>query len=91
MKASICDREQLQSLTPTALAAYLQAKGWHREPSGYEQAELWTLKINSDEPAEVLVPTTGNVCDFALRISELLITLEYIERRSQLEIVRDIL
>jgi hypothetical protein len=91
MKASIYDREQLQSLTPTAIAAYLQAKGWHREPSGYEQAELWTLKINRDEPAEALVPTNGNVRDFALRVSELLSTLEYLEQRSQLEIVRDIL
>lgn len=90
MRASVSDREQLQSLDPVEIASYLQAKGWQQTESGYERAACWSFETNAGESLDVLVPTDATVGDFALRMSELLQALEQVEQRSQMEILSDI-
>jgi hypothetical protein len=90
VRASVSDREQLQSLDPVEIASYLQAKGWQRTDSGYELAACWSFETNAGASLDVLVPTDATVGDFALRMSELLQALERVEQRSQMEILSDI-
>jgi hypothetical protein len=90
VRASVSDREQLQSLDPVEVASYLQSKGWQRTDSGYERAECWSFETNAGESLDVLVPTDATVGDFSLRMSELLQALEQVEQRSQMDILADI-
>ena len=89
MKVTITDRDELVNLEPTDLSVYLQAKGWTRLETSRVHAESWLLSSVTPE-AELLVPTGKSVGDYALRVSQLLRTLEAVEGRSQLDIVRDI-
>jgi hypothetical protein len=90
VRASVSDREQLQSLDLVEIASYLQAKGWQRTDSGYERAVCWSFETKAGEVLDVLVPTDATVGDFVLRMSELLQALEQVEQRSQMEILSDI-
>lgn len=85
MKVSIWDRDELASLEPRDLSLYLQSKGWERLRQDMRNAEVW---IQGKE--EVLLPTERSVGDYSLRMSQLLHSLEQVEQRSQLDIVRDI-
>jgi hypothetical protein len=89
MKASIRDSSSLLALRPLEIATYLRAQGWRPEEKS-SQANLftvWTL----GEDLEIVLPLTKGYGDFALRMSDLLQTLEATEERSQLEILSDLL
>jgi hypothetical protein len=87
VRASVSDREQLQSLDPVEVASYLQAKGWQRTDSGYERATCWSFETNAGASLDLLVPTDATVGDFTLRMSELLQALEQVRRSVNSDIV----
>ncbi|WP_404784052.1 hypothetical protein [Altericista sp. CCNU0014] len=90
MKAFIQDSETLRSLDPNQILVYLQEKGWEQDDYIEDKASMWTLKENGSEIAEILLPAHSRFRDFPLRISEILETLEEVEKRSQIEIFNNL-
>ena len=89
MRVTIRDRAALAAIRPINVLAYLRAAGWENQTELGDRAVLMT-KANSGGEEEVLVPIRREVADFALRMSEVLVTLERVENRSQEEILSDI-
>lgn len=90
MRVSIHDSTTLRSLSPAETTAYLRATGWklqHTEPGRFAR---YTRPSPEPEPFEVDVPLRADLRDYALRIGDLLQTLEVVEARSQLDILNDI-
>jgi hypothetical protein len=90
MRVTIRDREVLNSLRPVDLIAYLRASGWIREAEIGNKAAVW-VKPNGPEPQDVIVPLQRDAADFALRIAEVLGRLEFVEQRSQEDIIKDVI
>jgi hypothetical protein len=90
VKVTIRDQGVLNSLRPVDLIAYLRASGWSRETEIEQKASIW-LKLDSPGQPDVVVPLRRDAADFALRIAEVLGTLESVEQRSQEDIVKDLL
>ena len=90
MKVTIRDQSVLNSLRPVDLIAYLRASGWSRETEIEQKASIW-LKLDMLGQPDVVVPLRRDAADFALRISEVLGTLESVEQRSQEDIFKDLL
>ena len=87
MKASIHDKQILETLKPLELATYLRSKGWRQVQAVEDRWATWTK--GSD--FEVVLPLTRELGDFVLRMGDTLRTLEVVEDRSQLEILNDLL
>lgn len=90
MNATIRDKTVLESIRPLEAATYLRSVGWStvREQSGH--FSVWEKLVEGDEGMEVVLPLDASYRDYALRISDLLGTLQLAERRSQTEIYSDI-
>jgi hypothetical protein len=90
MNATIRDKAVLESIRPIEAASYLRSVGWStiREQSG--QFSVWEKHQEGDEGLEVVLPLDASYRDYALRISDLLRTLQLAEKRSQTEIYSDI-
>jgi hypothetical protein len=86
MRAAIHDVDTLRSLKPLEVVQYLRAKGWQQEGDLGNKATLWV----TDTDAEIVLPMRRDLGDFALRMAEVLQTLEQVEARSQLDILRDL-
>jgi len=93
MRATIRDQETLKTIRPLELVSYLRAQGWRQLSEIDEKSALWggPCRDHGHEDEEVVVPLRQETGDFALRLSEVLRTLEQVEHRSQLEILRDLL
>jgi hypothetical protein len=91
VNVSIRDKDALASIPPLEAAAYLRSRGWHEHRVLPKRGSFWVLKDNSGEEYEAALPLDRDVGDFPLRMSELLRVLEVVEKRSQLEILRDIM
>jgi hypothetical protein len=89
MKASIRDETTLSTIVPVDTAAYLRTHGWREAERTDLRCAVWVKSLERDE-FEVLLPLDRGFRDYALRMAELLATLELVEKRSQLEILRDI-
>ena len=90
MRVSIRDRDVLASLRPGDLLAYVRSMGWRQAEELRGQAILFE-KGEGERSEEVIVPLLSESGDYALRVGEILSALEANERRSQEEILRDIL
>jgi hypothetical protein len=92
MTNAIRDIKTLRSIRPNEVITYLKRTGWQKETSIPGKAEIWVLKKeNSDQDcADILLPLNTSFQDYPLRMSEILVTLEVIEDRSQKEILQDI-
>jgi hypothetical protein len=93
MKVTVRDREILSSIEPEELAAHLRASGWHFLGTVYDDAgAIWRLKNSSDgDEEEILQPLKTSLADYAARISDAIKTLEVVEKRSQLDILSELL
>lgn len=91
MKVAVQDASALQALKPLEVAAYLRAKGWHREAELDGRASLWLWRSANGEEADVTLPLDRKVGDFTLRMGELVRTLAEAEQRSQLDVLQDLL
>lgn len=89
MKATIRDQQTLRSVEPYQLAAYLHAQGWKEVERTEGLRAVWGL-AQDGEKYELLVPLTHDLRDYALRMAEVLKTLETVEERSQPELLRAI-
>jgi hypothetical protein len=90
MKAAVRDTATLRGLKPLEVAAYLRANGWRREADLYGKGGLWLVRGPDGSEFDVTLPVRSDFVDYALRMSEVLRTLAEVERRSQLEVLRDI-
>lgn len=94
MKASIQDPAALRKIDPNQVAVYLEKKGWRQESYIDQKASIWTIadtsKDEKDE-AEVLLPLNTSFRDYPFRVSEILQTLEAIEKRPQTDIYNNLI
>jgi len=89
MIATVRDLDILQSVKPMQVAKYLQGKGWYEESKIEESVSIW-LYQNNGKKWSLDLPLKPELKRFPLHISQVLETLEKVEGRSQLEILRDI-
>jgi hypothetical protein len=88
MRVDIKDRNALSALAPASVVAYLRARGW--SSAGADAAFAVFERLEGEETVGIDVPLRPSAGDYSRRVSELLQNLELIERRSQLDIYRDI-
>ncbi len=91
MRATIRDRQTLSAIRPLELVSYLRSRGWSKGDENAGKWASWQLKNKADEEFEIVVPLSSTIRDFALRMGDALTALEAVEKRSQLEILRDLL
>lgn len=93
MKVTVRDNEILKTIEPNVLEAHLRTFGWHEQGRIYDNAgAIWRLKNNSvDDEFEILLPLKTSLGDYTARISDALKTLEVVEKRSQLDILSDLI
>jgi len=89
MRTVIKDKKTLSNLRSLDIVSYLRAKGWIiiKERDDFM---IWGFSQHDEELIEVIVPLSTDFADFAIRIGEILKTLEKVENRSQIEIYDDI-
>jgi hypothetical protein len=90
MRASITDAQALKGLKPLEVVPYLKSKGWLQSSVLGDKSALWE-KQAGDITEELWLPLRPELGDYALRMSEMLQTLERVEERSQLEILQDLI
>ena len=90
MKVSILDRHAIQSLDPSLIEAYLSSREWELHERVESGGSVWTTRFG-DESVEVLVPSSHDARDFALRISEALRLIAGLEKKSELDLYQEIL
>ena len=88
MRATVRDSQAFDALRPLEVVSYLRATGWIQQQVHPERYSVWS-RGNGTGDYEIVVPLT-RFRDFALRMSEVLTTLESAEQRSQLEILTDL-
>jgi hypothetical protein len=88
MRVDITDRKMLSALPPTAVAAYLRARGWTAVES--DAAFAVFERLEGEARVGIDVPLRPSAGDYSRRMAELIGNLELLEHRSQLEIYRDI-
>lgn len=84
MKARIYDMEILSSISPRDIITYLKSENWVNIDEFGRHAFIF------EKCSEELLVPKSKLRDYAIRISELLNTLEKIENRSQIDIFKDI-
>ncbi|NJM59624.1 MAG: hypothetical protein HC849_04555 [Oscillatoriales cyanobacterium RU_3_3] len=90
MKVTVRDSHILKTIEPNVLETYLQINGWHKTRQFFE-GFIWSKKNDADQAGEVLVPPHREFDDFAEVMCDNLKALEAVEKRSQLEIVSDLI
>ncbi len=85
------DQAALNAMKPLEMAAYLRAKGWRKEADLDGKGSLWLQALADGEEFDVTLPLKHDLADYALRMGELLRTLAVVERRSELEVLRDVM
>ena len=89
MKAAIKDAALLANVNPLDVATYLRAGGWGILETVPQRSAIWGKRVGN-ETVEVLLPLDRSLRDFAIRIGDVLATLESTEERSQLQIFGDL-
>ncbi len=93
MIVSVRDPNILSNLDPQQLINYLIARGWQQENLGdnaNNQESVWVLTVSSGSELDITLPLNRKTRSFALRMAEILETLEKAEGRSQLDILSDL-
>jgi hypothetical protein len=89
MKAAIYDPAALKAVLPVELAAYLRAHGWTEARHVGDRAVLWSHHHESKH-FDIVMPLRRDLADYETRIAEALDTLEAVEGRSQIEIIKNL-
>lgn len=76
-----------ESLTVGAIASYLAATNWQREPETWRTASIWT----SSDGHQVLLPARDGMGDSDLRVRELLEVIGLVETRPASDVAWEIL
>jgi len=90
MKVTIKDSQTLETIQPDIIQAHLEATGWREIGRIYNNAgAIWRFKNDSTNEYEILLPLQHNLGDYAERISDILKTLEIVEKRDQIDILSE--
>jgi hypothetical protein len=90
MNVVVRDAATLHALGPLDLASYLRAKGWQQQPDRGQRASLWLWRTPGGDELDVLLPSTREVADYNIRVSEVLHALSIAEGRSELDVINDL-
>lgn len=92
MIVTVRDPSILSNLDPMQITAYLQSRGWLQESRIDNKESVWVISINDEEYEEfsITLPLNPKTRSYALRMAEILETLEKAENRSQLDILSDL-
>ena len=92
MIVTVRDPSILSNLDPMQITAYLQSRGWLQESRVDDKESVWVISINDEEYDEfsITLPLNPKTRSYALRMAEILETLERAEDRSQLDILSDL-
>lgn len=91
MIVTLRDPNILKTLEPPQVAAYLQSRGWQEQSRDGDKSSIWTRRNEAGEEYEILLPLKPEISGFALRMYEVMETLEIAENRSQIEILADLI
>ncbi len=91
MNVTIKDIELLKNLQPQQISYYLEAKGWKQAQKIDSRAIIWTSSDIKPEAPQIVLPLNSTLPDFPVSMNLMLETLESIEKRSQLEILADLI
>lgn len=91
MNVTIKDIELLKNLQPQQISYYLEAKGWKQAQQIDSRAIIWTSSDIKPEAPQIVLPLNSNLPDFPVSMNLMLETLEVIEKRSQMEILADLI
>jgi len=87
VSAWIAQSEDSLALRP---CGYWLSSGWTKTQEKSGHWTVWVRRDETGEEYEVSIPLVSTFRDFALRMGDVLGVLEVVERRSQLEILRDL-
>ena len=90
MDVQVRDRPALRRVSPTAMRAYLQSRGWVHEENWRERIAVWSLE-NDGQTHQILAPLREASDRYHARIAEALSTLAELETRSQLDVYYDLI
>ncbi len=90
MIVSVRDPNILSNLDPQQLTTYLIARGWRQESLADNKESVWILTVNPGLEFDINLPLNPKIRSFALRMAEILETLEKAEGRSQLDILSNL-
>lgn len=88
MKLTIHDRNSLSMIRPLDAISYLRATGWTKvlPTTTDDRISIWLRRDDRGEEVEAVVPVDQTARDYALRIGDLIRSIEAVEDRSQVEI-----
>lgn len=87
---SIHERGAILRLEPALIEAYLRSREWGSVAQVEDTGSIWTTRAGN-QTFEVFVPSSHEVRDFPLRVSEALRSLAEVEHRSEFDLYQDIL
>ncbi|MBO1351475.1 MAG: hypothetical protein EBE86_030770 [Hormoscilla sp. GUM202] len=92
MNVTVRDREFLKTIDFQEIAAHLLAQGWQEKGRGYnDKGAIWRRNTGAENSWEILRPCQLYLADYAARIGDAIATLSKVEKRSQLDILSDLL
>lgn len=84
------DLDILSNLDPKRITTYLLEQGWLCESIVDNKESVWVLPGDTGEVFDITLPLNPTIRAYALRMIEILETLEKVEKRSQLDILSDL-
>lgn len=90
MNVTVKDIDFLQGINPENVAIYLQNNGWNQHKYIENQASIWLRENETNESVQIILPLVQETPGFPISMSLMLETLEKMERRSQLDIISDL-
>ncbi|MFM6039135.1 MAG: hypothetical protein ACKPEO_14730 [Sphaerospermopsis kisseleviana] len=91
MKAIINDVEILNHLQPQQIDKYLKSKGWHEQGVIPNKVSIWIQDNYSENKLKIQLPVDQNFDDYSQRIYDVIETLSKAEKRSQFDILGEII
>ena len=92
MKTAVRDSKILKTIDFQKIAARLRGTGWQEICPIYNgTASVWRWKRDTEEELELLLPLRRDFADYAPRINDAIRAMAEVERRSQLDVLSDLL
>lgn len=82
-------KEELSALRPEDVQLYLSSRGWKKETAA-STAKATVYRFAQEPDAEVLLPSTRELADYALRMGDVAQMIAAVEQRSIREVLVDL-
>lgn len=89
MRAELTDKDALCAIPPTALRGYLEFEGWNKTHAFGRFGQIYRIE-GDDGAAEIAVPFTTDIADYAAAVLHIIEVLSRREDRDQIAIYRDL-